>query len=111
MNSNLENYNIYLDWKIINERRKKICIFHKIILTKSLLENKKNLLFSFNYEYFNKNRIIDSYYQPNMILKRLLCERVNHNLENNKKDKDIEKNNEKIKKKNNENKNITEIII
>ncbi len=109
------NNNIYLDWKLINERKKKICLLHNIISTETLLENKKKLLFSVKYIYFNKNRIIDSYYQPTMIVRRSLCERVDHLikifLEEEEKQKKEEKDKEEKDKEDKDKEKINQIIV
>lgn len=67
------NYDGFINETNINN---KICSLHQIILTNDLIKTKKNKLYAPQYILYNNNRIIEDYYQPFMILRRKICEKL-----------------------------------
>jgi hypothetical protein len=71
------NYDEYIDEKDVNKINNQICLLHQIILTNDLIKIKNDMLYSRKNLLYNNNKIIDDYYQPFMIIRRKMCERLN----------------------------------
>ncbi len=71
------NYNGFInEINKTNKTNNKICLLHQLILTKDLVKIKNNRSCTIKYILYNNNKLIDKYYQPYMIVRRKMCERL-----------------------------------